>query len=102
MSSSTAAPPVLPADVIAFAAEHGAADYVMPIVDMTRGVFPDAPITPRVEEDAEVPEERYILVEVNVAELGVDQLVEAQQQWSAGLFVHCPPTHAHLFCLRTM
>jgi hypothetical protein len=93
---------VFAADVTAFAAENGVADYLPAVLEMTRRVFPDAPITTRVEEDAEIAEIWFILLEVDVAGLDVDQLVAAQQEWSAGLFAHCPPTHAHLFCLGTV
>ena len=102
MSATTTAPqPVVPADVTAFAAEHGVADYLPAVLEMTRQVFPTSAITVRVEEDAEIFDMRFILMDVDVAGLDVDQLVAAHNLWSAGLFAHCPPTHAHLFSLFT-
>lgn len=100
--ATTTPQPVLPADVVAFAAEHGVTDYLLPLLEMTRRAFPTAPIKTQVVEDAETPEDRYIVFEVDDAALDVDQMVEAQHEWSGKLFVHCPTTHAHLFCLRMM
>ena len=97
--SSTAMHVVLPTDVSAFAAEHGVADYVCPVLEMARRIFPDRPITPRVEEDAEISEERYIAMQVDVSGLDEHQLFAAQQQWSAGIFQQCPAVHVHLFSL---
>ena len=98
--ATTASQPVLPAEVLAFAAEHGVADYLPALLEMTRRIFPTAPIKTQVVEDAETPEDRYIVFEVDVDGLDVDRMVATQHEWSGGLFVHCPPTHAHLFCLR--
>jgi hypothetical protein len=101
-ASSVAAPAVLLTEVVAFAVERGVADYLPAVLDMTRRAFPNCPIRPIVEDDPEIPDWRAILMEVNVARLDVDELVAAQQQWSAGLFQHCPATHAHLFSLMTV
>ena len=101
MSSNAPAapPPAVPADVAAFAAENGVTDYVAPLLELTRRLFPTAPIEVLVEEDAEDRDVRYILFRVDVEGLTVDELVASQQRWSAGLFRHCPSTHAHFFCL---
>ena len=40
--NATASPPVIPADVAAFAAQRGVADYVGPLLDLTRRLFPGA------------------------------------------------------------
>lgn len=97
--SSTAPPLILPGDVVAFAAEHGVADYVFPVLQMARRIFPGRLVTPRVEEDAEIPEERHIAMQVDVSGLNENQLFAAQQLWSAGIFEQCPAVHVHLFGL---
>jgi hypothetical protein len=94
--------PTFSADVATFAAEHGVTEYLFTILEMTRQVFPNAPVAFRVREDAETAEVQFILVEANTGNLDADQLVAAERQWSAGLFEHCPSTHAHLFCLGTV
>ena len=100
--SRPAPPPAIPAGVAAFAAEHGVTDYVAPLLELTRSLFPNTPIEVLVEEDAEDPDLRYIAFQVDVDGLTVDELVAAQQGWSAGLFQRCPSTHAHFFCLGTV
>jgi hypothetical protein len=99
MSSSAPVAPVIPADVAAFAAEHGGADYVLPLLEMTRRIFPGVPLTLRVEHDMEISDLRWVVFDLDVAGLGVDQLVAGQGNWSASLFQNCPATHAHLFVL---
>jgi hypothetical protein len=101
-ASASLHPTTVSADVAIFAAEHGVTDYLSSVLDMTRQIFPNALATPRVQEDAEIPEVRFILVEVDTTDLDADQLVARERQWSAGLFDHCPSTYAHLFCLGTM
>jgi hypothetical protein len=91
--------PAVPTDVTAFAVKNGVADYVLPVLEMARCIFPGRPITPRVEEDAEILEERYIAMQVDVSGLDENQLFAAQQQWSAGIFQQCPAVHVHLFSL---
>lgn len=100
MASTISSVPSFPADVAAFAAEHAAADDLLAVLALTRRIFPTAPISPRLEADAERDDEFTIVVEVEVAGLEASQLVVAQRQWSKGLFACCPSTHAHLFCLR--
>ena len=101
-TTSTVTSPVVPADVAAFAAEHGVADYLPAVWEMTRRLFPAAPITMQVVEDAEWAEDRYIVLEVPAEGMRVDQMVADQHEWSDRLFKHCPPTHVHLFCLRML
>jgi hypothetical protein len=97
MTQATTSPqPVLPADVTAFAAERGVADYLLPVWAMTQRVFP-APVVVQVEEDAEIADWRYILFDVDVTGWNEQQLFAAQRQWTASIFQHCPATHVHLF-----
>ncbi len=95
--TTTAPPPVLPADVVAFAAEKGVSDYLPAVLEMTRLVFANCPVVPLLEDDPEIPAWRAIVMEVDVTGLSVEQLVAAQQRWSAAVFQHCPATHVHLF-----
>jgi hypothetical protein len=98
MTQTTTSPqPVLPADVTAFAAERGVADCLLPVWAMAQRVFPAAPITIQLEEDAEITDWWYILLDVDVTGWNEQQILAAQQQWTASLFQHCPATHVHLF-----
>jgi hypothetical protein len=98
-NAPVASPPAIPADVAAFAAEHGVADYVGPLLELTRSLFPGAPIEMLVEEDAEEPELVFIEFRVGIKGLPVDEVVTASHAWSVGLFDRCPATRAHFFCL---
>jgi hypothetical protein len=86
-------------EVWAFAEEKGAAAYLPAVLEMTRRVFPTAPLKVFVEEDPEIADERSIVFEVIVPELDGEQLLAAHDRWHSGLFQHCPPTHVCLFCL---
>jgi hypothetical protein len=91
--------PRWPAEVEAFAARRGLANYLPQVWQMTRQVFPQAhQMALRLEEDAEMPDDGRIIVHVE-APLTMPQLVEGQRQWYDGLFALCPATHAVWFCL---
>ncbi len=98
-NAPAAPPPVIPADVAAFAAEHGVADYVAPLLELTRSLFPAGPITMLVGEDAEEPQLRFIEIRVGIEGLAADDVVAAHHEWSVGLFHRIPATHARYFCL---
>ncbi len=104
MSSNApaAAPPAVPADVAAFAAENGVTDYVGPLLELTRSLFPTARIQPLVEEDAEIPELRYIEFRVDFGGMTAEEIVETRHQWSVRLFERCPATHARYFGMGAM
>jgi hypothetical protein len=91
--------PVIPPEVSAFAAEAGVRDYLLPVVEMTRRLFPMAPLSVFVEVDPEIPNERYIVLEVDVTGWREEPLFAARQGWTSDLFVHCPATHVHSFRL---
>jgi hypothetical protein len=89
----------IPADVAAFAAERGAADYLPAVQAMTHAVFPNVPITIRLEEDAEIADLWTIVFELTLRGLDVPRYMELHGQWSRELFEVCPSTHVHLFVL---
>jgi hypothetical protein len=92
--------PVIPPEVLAFAAEQGAAAYLPAVVEMTRRIFPTAPIAVFVEEDPEIADDRHIVLEVQVPQdTGVEELVTTHRQWVDDIFRHCPATHVCVFRL---
>ncbi len=101
LSSTASLPvPVVPPDVLAFAEEQGVAKYLPGVLAMTRRMFPTAPMKVFLEEDAEIAQERYIVLKVPVArDVSAEELVAVHQQWSGEIFQHCPATHVCLFCL---
>ncbi len=98
-NAPAAPPPVIPADVAAFAAENGVTDNVVPLLELTRSLFPAAPIEPLVEEDAEVPDVQWIVMQTDVAGWDADRLFAARQQWTEGLVRLCPAPLLHFFTL---
>ena len=80
-----------------FAAEQGVAAYLPQVLAMTRQLFPDARrLAIDVEDDPEIPQDRHLVIEVDVAGLSVDQYVAARFQWGQELFQLCP---APLVCV---
>ena len=95
-SSST-----FPADVMAFAAESGVTNYLIPVYEMTRRVFPAARrITPVLEYDPEIAGLRWIVFRVEISGLTVEQYVDLDWRWSGELFKVCPATHVCCFVLN--
>src|SRR5262245_9842164 len=88
---------ILAPEVLTFAAEQGVSAYLHPVVEMTRRLFPDArKMAVYVEEDLEIPDERTLVFDVEVAGLGPEQYVEARLRWGRELFAICP---APLVCV---
>ena len=99
VSTTTTLPvPVASPDVLAFAKEQGVLAYLPAMLEATRRVFPAWPIKVFLEEDHEIANDWYIVLEVQVPEdATVDHLVACQQHWSSGIFQVCPSTHVHVF-----
>lgn len=87
----------LPPEVLTFAAEQGVTDYLPAVLEMTRRIFPDVPLTVLVEDDPEIANDRHIVFEVDVTALNEAQLRERRQRWIREIFDHCPSTHAPVF-----
>jgi hypothetical protein len=89
-----------PTGVFAFATEHGVANYLPAVWEMTKRVFSNRPFTSILEDDPELPDWRAIVIDVDVTALKADQILAAQQQWTASLCRSCPATHIHFFRLN--
>ncbi len=92
-------PPISP-EVQAFAAEAGVADYLLPVLEMTQRIFPDARrLEVLVEEDPEIANDRHIVLEVDVPDRDPQQYVESRVPWEQEMFRICPATLGHVFRL---
>jgi hypothetical protein len=87
----------VPAEVRAFAEEQGVTGFLPAVLTLTRRIFPGAPLRVLVDDDPEIANDRHIVLEVEVAGLDVQQMFEAQRQWTADIFKHCPAIHAPVF-----
>jgi len=99
MVNQAVAPPAVLAEVLAFAAGHSLTQFLPAVLEMTRRRFPDEPVRVLLEEDTEIEDYRYIVIEVGTASLTPDQFVAAHHGWPADLLQHCPSTHAVHFVL---
>jgi hypothetical protein len=92
MPPATTAPPLpdVPLDILDFAGEQDAVQNLRPVLTITRTAFPSAPIRLRLEDDPEVPDDRRIVVEVDVTGWPADELWQARSRWS-DLFARLGP-----------
>ena len=99
MTTTTApAPlPTVPPEVTAFAAEAGVTAYLPAVLAMTRRLFPAAPLTVQLDIDPEIPDDRHIIVLVDVSGMSVDQMSHLQQEWIRQIFDICPAPHVCVF-----
>jgi hypothetical protein len=99
--STATASPVFPAAVTAFAAETGVTDYLIPVWEMTRRVFPAArSVMPALEYDPEIEGDRHIVFKVEVSGLDVEQFADVHWDWDRELFKVCPAPHVCDFGLH--
>ena len=89
----------VPAEVRAFAEEQGVTAYLPAVQEMTRRIFPGAPLRLLVEDDPEIANDSHIVIEVDVSGRTVAELVAAEDKWTSEIFQHCPATHVVVFRL---
>jgi hypothetical protein len=97
---STNALPAVSPEVTAFAAEAGVSAYLPAVVEMTGRIFPGAPLKTYLEDDPDLPEDRAVIIQVDVADFTFEQLSAGQGFWDREVFRACSSTHVHLFRLR--
>ncbi|MFL5243427.1 MAG: hypothetical protein ACJ8FY_15075 [Gemmataceae bacterium] len=87
---------VWPAEVIQLAEEKGVAQYLEPMLEMTRNHFQNARrLAVSVDVDWEIPDERTILFEVEIEPLSADKYVQTRHDYISKSFEICP---ANLIC----
>lgn len=85
-----------PADVLEFAAKEKVQDYLEPLLEATRRVFPTArQIKVSLECDPEIANDWHILFDLKVPRQDVPNFVEAVHQWNREAISICP---APLIC----
>jgi hypothetical protein len=75
-----------PADVLAFAAKHQVGQYLEPLLEATRRLFPTGQVKIFFERDAEFPDEQYIVFEVSAPSTDVPEYPAACRKWGAETF----------------
>ena len=93
--------PEVSPEILTFAAEAGVGDYLYPVLEMTRRVFPSARrFDVLLADDPEIPDDRHIVLELEVP-LSVPEAMAADRRWSEGLFATCPTPLVCVFRLST-
>jgi hypothetical protein len=100
-TTATAVPlPDVPLDVLEFAGEREATWRLRPVLNVTRTAFPNAPISLRIADDPEIPNDRRIVVEVDVTGWSTDQMWQARSRWSDLFAEVASPVDTGVFRLR--
>jgi hypothetical protein len=101
MSATTTPLPLPPitSEVQEFAEEQGVSAYLPAVVEMTRRIFPMAPMQVIVEGDPEIANDYHIVLEVAVPDWEADALYDAHREWVRTLIQICPSTHTCVFRL---
>ncbi len=86
-----------PADVVTFAAANGVADYLNPLWETIHRIFPTARwVKVEIDDDPEIRDDRHILFEVKIPDVGVEGARRGRDAWYKELFRVCP---APLVCV---
>jgi hypothetical protein len=90
-------------EVLQFAQEAGVADFLDPMMEATRELFPTAR-APRVkvEADPEIVDDRHIVWEIEMPFMGASDYLTAQKLWIKALCRVCPPPLTCVFRLLLM
>jgi hypothetical protein len=84
-------PAVFPADVLAFAAERGVTDYLVPLYELTKQCFPGAALTVCQENDYEIAGLGWVVYEVAVYDSWDDEPRRAaHRRWIISFIEICP------------
>jgi len=85
-------------EVLQFARDHGVAEYLDPMMEATRELFPTArEIRVMVETDPELAGVQAIVWEVDVLQADVGNYQDRNKQWMRAFMTICPKTLGHLF-----
>jgi hypothetical protein len=95
--------PTIPPEVMAYAEQEGAASYLVPMAEMTRALFPDAPMEMVLRPDPEVADLTFLSFDVGPPDdASVDWYVAAQKRWLEETMRLCPPPVAIVFTLSLL
>ena len=92
-------PAIFPADVLAFAAERGVTDYLMPLYELTRRCFPEVEIGVTQQNDYEIADLGWIVFETAVGDWDLDRYRAAKDRWIGEFLDTVPPADRQPFIL---
>ena len=89
--------PAVPPEVLAFAREQGVEQYLEPLIELARQVYPSATrFDVFTEDDPEIANDRHIVFELDVP-IGLEQALQADRHWRDGLSRIVPDPLACVF-----
>jgi hypothetical protein len=89
-----------PADVLEYAARQKVQDYLNPLLEATRRIFPTArQIVVNLNLDPEIADEWCIVFDVRVPAPDVPRFIETKNAWNRKLFRICPAPLVCTFAL---
>jgi hypothetical protein len=96
---TTPDPVVFPEDVRRFAAERGVTDYLVPLYDLTKRCFDGADVTVLLEDDAEIPDLRWIVYEAATGQWEDAPRRSGRRRWVEEFGRTMPPAVRECFVL---
>jgi hypothetical protein len=89
-----------PPDGLAFAAQHHVQDYLDPLLEATRRIFPNA-CRQRVvvDEDPEIRDYRHLDFDVQIPQVDSRDYLQLQHRWTDDLYRLCPAPQTVVFRL---
>ncbi len=81
---------IWPQDVLSYALEHGFDQYLDPLMEMTKRIFPSArQIAISLEPDWEIPDLWFVVFHVEVVDMSPEKASESQWEWCGELPREC-------------
>src|SRR4051794_27071370 len=96
------APAVFPADVLAFAAERGVTEYLVPLYDLAKRWFDGADVTVTFESDYEIPGLSWIVYQVDAGQWEDDRRRTAYYRYTDEKVRKLPPSAREPFAMRVL
>jgi hypothetical protein len=91
--------PVVPSEVMEFAARKGVTRYLSAAINLARQAFPSSPLSVSLGQDTEDETHRYIALDIEAGDRTAEELLAGQRAWSGGIGGVCPPHLAVYFVL---
>ena len=89
-----------PADVVTFAIANQVQQCLQPLLEAIHRIFPTARwVKVLIDDDPEIRDDRHILFEVKVPDVGLEGARQGRQAWIAELFRVCPAPQVCVFRL---
>ena len=79
---------------------YDCAETLPKIWESTRGIFPNHRIEMRVEDDPEIADLHFLVLEVTVSGWDAPRMIQARERWTRALYECCPHTNPFVLGFR--